>query len=158
MDIHNRIGLDPKATKELADKLNTLLANYQLFYINTRGLHWNIKGDKFFELHVKFEELYTELQLQIDEIAERILTLGHVPTHTFEDYLDTSSIKPVKNSTGGPEGVKHILDAYAVIIPIEREILDLSAQYDDEGTNALMSDYISLQEKSVWMYNAFLGN
>jgi starvation-inducible DNA-binding protein len=70
----NRIGLDPNKSAELATKLNTLLANYQVFYMNTRGFHWNIKGEKFFELHVKFEELYNDLILKIDEIAERVLT------------------------------------------------------------------------------------
>ena len=73
----NRIGLDAVKAKKLAELLNVLLANYQLFYINSRGFHWNIKGEKFFELHIKFEELYTDTQLKIDEIAERILTLEH---------------------------------------------------------------------------------
>ena len=67
----NIIGLDAIKAKKLADLLNVLLANYQLFYINSRGFHWNIKGEKFFELHLKFEELYTDTQLKIDEIAER---------------------------------------------------------------------------------------
>mgnify|MGYP003536433022 FL=1 len=89
----NIIGLDAIKAKKLADLLNVLLANYQLFYINSRGFHWNIKGEKFFELHLKFEELYTDTQLKIDEIAERILTLGHTPDHTFTDFLKLSKIK-----------------------------------------------------------------
>ena len=72
-----------KKSAELADKLNTLLANYSIFYQNTRGYHWNIKGEKFFELHLKFEELYNDLFIKIDEVAERILTLG---THQNIDY------------------------------------------------------------------------
>ncbi|MBL7723999.1 MAG: DNA starvation/stationary phase protection protein [Chitinophagaceae bacterium] len=89
----NSIGLDAGKTRELAEKLNLLLANFQLFYINSRGFHWNIKGDKFFELHAKFEELYTDTQLKIDEVAERILTLGHVPSHSYTDYLKLSGKK-----------------------------------------------------------------
>ena len=73
----NAIGLDPNKAKQLSEKLNVLLADYSLFYQNTRGFHWNIKGEKFFELHVKFEKLYNDLLLKIDEVAERILTLGH---------------------------------------------------------------------------------
>jgi starvation-inducible DNA-binding protein len=57
----NLIGLDKKKSEKLATKLNELLADYMVFYQNTRGLHWNIKGEKFFELHLKFEELYTNL-------------------------------------------------------------------------------------------------
>ncbi|GAB1403191.1 hypothetical protein MASR1M74_03690 [Lentimicrobium sp.] len=72
----NIIGLDKEATPKLIEKLNDLLSNYEIFYQNTRGFHWNIKGPKFFELHAKFEELYTDLQVKIDEIAERVLTLG----------------------------------------------------------------------------------
>ena len=75
----NAIGLDKKKTEKLAGKLNNLLADYMMFYQNTRGLHWNIKGEKFFELHLKFEELYTNLLLKVDEVAERILTLGATP-------------------------------------------------------------------------------
>jgi starvation-inducible DNA-binding protein len=71
----NSIGLESNQAQELITRLNDLLANYQLFYQNTRGFHWNIKGEKFFELHIKFEELYNDLQIKIDEIAERILTL-----------------------------------------------------------------------------------
>jgi len=129
-----------------------------LFYINTRGFHWNIKGEKFFELHLKFEEIYNDAQLKIDEIAERILTLGNTPLHNFEDYLAHSSIPPQKNITDGKQALQLVVDAYAVIIPLERELLAISAQHDDEGTNALMSDYIREQEKNIWMYTSFLNN
>jgi starvation-inducible DNA-binding protein len=153
----NAIGLNNDKAKELADKLNILLANYSIFYQNTRGSHWNIKGDKFFELHLKFEELYTDLQLKIDETAERILTLGYAPLHNFSSYIELSTIKESKDVTDGVKSVKIILDSFKVIITLQREILDLSAKIDDEGTNALMSDYIRAQEKLVWMYSSFLG-
>lgn len=68
----NLIGLDTTQSQKLANALNNLLANYQVFYMNTRGYHWNIQGKEFFELHAKFEEIYTDLQLKIDELAERI--------------------------------------------------------------------------------------
>jgi len=151
------IGLDKAKSKELAGKLNILLANYQLFYINSRGFHWNIKGDKFFELHAKFEELYTDLQLKNDEIAERILTLGYVPFHSYSDYLKNSSIAELTNIADGNKAVQAILDAFQTIIGLQRELLDMSADAGDEGTNALMSDYVREQEKLVWMYSSYLG-
>lgn len=153
----NRIGLDAVKSKKLAELLNVLLANYQLFYINSRGFHWNIKGEKFFELHLKFEELYTDTQLKIDEIAERILTLGHTPNHTFTDFLKLSKIKEQRNITEGTKAVNSVLDSFAVLLDVERKLLTLSAEADDEGTNALMSDYIRQQEKLVWMYSAYLS-
>ena len=108
MSTKNNIGLDNKKSKELSEKLNLLLANYQLFYINARGFHWNIAGDKFFELHVKFEELYTDALIKIDEIAERILTLGFTPLHSFIDYTKSSSIKEAKNISDGKTAVQHV--------------------------------------------------
>jgi len=153
----NKIGLDKEQSAELIDKLNDLLANYQVFYQNTRGFHWNIKGEKFFELHVKFEELYTDLQVKIDEIAERILTLSGTPLHTFEDYLKVSKVKPVQNATEARVCMESIVGAFSVLLEKQRVILDISGKYDDEGTNAMASDYIREQEKLVWMYTAWLG-
>jgi starvation-inducible DNA-binding protein len=153
----SRIGLDTKMSEKLAGQLNKLLANYQMFYINARGYHWNIKGDKFFELHVKFEELYNNLQLKVDEVAERILTLGYTPMHSYSAYLKKADIKETLDITDGKKAVKHILDAYATIMPLQREILNTSAEANDEGTNALMSDYIREEEKLVWMYSAYLS-
>ena len=89
----NRIGLEKAQAKKLAEQLNVLLANYSVFYQNTRGYHWNIKGEKFFELHLKFEELYDDLLLKIDEVAERILTLGQTPEHSYSQYANLSTIK-----------------------------------------------------------------
>lgn len=153
----NIIGLDSNKTKKLAEKLNELLANYSIFYQNTRGLHWNIKGEKFFELHEKFEELYTDFEIKIDEVAERILTLGYTPEHNYSHYKNISKIKESGKIADGHKAVKSILDSFKTIISLQREILDLSADANDEGTNAKMSDYIREQEKLVWMYAAYLN-
>jgi starvation-inducible DNA-binding protein len=153
----NKIGLETRDSQALATGLNDLLANYQVFYMNARGYHWNIKGDKFFELHVKFEELYNDALIKIDEIAERILTLGYTPLHSYTDYIRKSDVKEKKDVTDGYQAVQHVLDGFKTLLVRERELLKMSADSDDEGTNALMSDYIREQEKSVWMYSAFLG-
>ena len=81
---NNNIGLNIEKSKKVAENLNDLLSNYQLFYMNLRGFHWNIKGKKFFELHLKFEELYNDALIKVDEIAERILTLSETPFHSFK--------------------------------------------------------------------------
>lgn len=153
----NAIGLDTKKSAKLAEKLNGLLANYSIFYQNIRGYHWNVRGEKFFELHVKFEELYNDLFLKIDEVAERILTLGHTPAHNFSDYKKTSTIAESKEVTNGLKAVENILNSFQTIILIQRELLELSSEAGDEGTNALMSDYVRAQEKLVWMYSAYLN-
>lgn len=153
----NNIGLDKSKAEKLAGKLNNLLADYMMFYQNTRGLHWNIKGEKFFELHLKYEELYTNLQIKVDEVAERVLTLGATPLHTFEDYKATAKINSVKDISDGKLGVQAILDSFEILLIRQRELLNLSADAGDEGTTALMSDYIREQEKLVWMYSSFLN-
>lgn len=153
----NQIGLDKDKAKNLAKKLNTLLANYSIFYQNTRGYHWNIKGEKFFELHLKFEELYNDLLIKIDEVAERILTLGHTPDHSYTLYTQSSAIKESAKVSDGIKAIEQILESFKTTILLQREILILSAEADDEGTNALMSDYIRMQEKLVWMYSSFLN-
>jgi starvation-inducible DNA-binding protein len=153
----NKIGLDTAGSNELAGLLNDLLANYSMFYQNTRGYHWNIKGEKFFELHLKFEELYNNLFLKIDEVAERILTLGFSPNHRFSDYTKVAEIKESLEVNDGKRAVEDILQAFTILLAKQRGILKLSGEIDDEGTNALMSDYIREQEKLVWMYSAWLN-
>ncbi|MDP2089858.1 MAG: Dps family protein [Flavobacteriaceae bacterium] len=157
MNTLNRIGLDAEKSNELASLLNDLLANYSTLYQNVRGYHWNVKGDKFFEFHLKFEELYNNLFIKIDEVAERILTLGFAPKHKFTDYLKETAITESNEVTNGYKSVEEILEAFKILLSKQRHILSLSGEIDDEGTNAQMSDYIREQEKLVWMYSAFLN-
>jgi starvation-inducible DNA-binding protein len=153
----NGIGLDAQHSAELVRELNLLLANYSVLYMNVRGFHWNIRGERFFELHLKFEELYNDLQLKIDEIAERILTLGGVPDHSYATYHTHASIAGVVNVNDGTQAVGEILKSLTDLIVKQRSLLKLASESDDEGTSALMSDYIRQQEKLSWMYGAYLG-
>ncbi|MEX0584149.1 MAG: Dps family protein [Natronospirillum sp.] len=153
----NVIGIDTAKAKDLANGLNALLANYQVFYMNTRGYHWNIRGKDFFELHLKFEELYTDLLTKVDEIAERVLTLGEEPAHTYSNYLEQSGIQEQARVTDGSQAMAQILDAFKTVISKQRAILAQAGDANDEGTAALMSDYIREQEKTVWMFSAYLN-
>ncbi|WP_339626142.1 Dps family protein [uncultured Winogradskyella sp.] len=153
----NSIGLDTEKTEGLANDLNQLLANFQLYYQNLRGIHWNIKGRAFFDLHVKFEELYTDANLKVDEIAERILTLGATPLHTFDDYSKAAKVPVGKNISVDNKAVQLIVDSLSELLKIERGILATSNEANDEGTNSMMSDFITEQEKTVWMMKAWLG-
>ncbi|MFD0965032.1 Dps family protein [Pseudofulvibacter geojedonensis] len=152
----NILGLDQKLSVEVANELNVLLASFQTYYQNLRGIHWNIKGKRFFELHAKFEELYNDANIKVDEIAERILTLGVTPIHTFQDYVITSKVEVGKNITNDSESVLLIVNSLSNLLIIERRILELSDEANDEGTNSLMSDFISEQEKTIWMMQSWL--
>ncbi|MBA3898953.1 MAG: DNA starvation/stationary phase protection protein [Bacteroidetes bacterium] len=152
------LGLKTDVVEDVTDRMNTLLGNYQIYYMNVRGFHWNIKGDMFFELHEKFEELYTDALKKIDEIAERVKTLGATPVHSFSDYVEDSSIKEKRNITSGREAAESILDSLKILIEIERDVLSYAYEAKDEATIKLMGKYLTYQEKQVWMFNAFLGN
>ena len=152
----NILGLPVKESESIVKELNMLLSNFQVYYQNLRGIHWNIRGKRFFELHVKFEELYNDAQLKIDLIAERILTIGGKPLHTFEDYLKHNKIKVGKNISKDEEAVQLIVASLSDLLQIERKILADSGNISDEGTNSMMGDFISEQEKTIWMMNAWL--
>lgn len=124
----NAIGIETSRAKNLAEKLNALLANYSLFYQNTRGYHWNIQGEKFFELHVKFEELYNNLLVKIDEVAERILTLGYAPEHKYSNYAKISLVKESAQVSDGKKAVENIVKSLSLLISFQRDLLALSAE------------------------------
>ncbi|WP_010134869.1 Dps family protein [Ochrovirga pacifica] len=151
------VEIENQFSKEITKKLNVLLSNFQIHYQNLRGLHWNIKGKNFFELHTKFEEYYNDSQEKIDAIAERILTLEGTPLHTFSDYLENSNIKVGKNITQDVAAVQLVITGYKTLLEIERELLTLTDKADDEGTNALISEFISEQEKTLWMLKSWLA-
>lgn len=151
------LGLDPKSTEKTVDGLQTLLASLQVYYTNLRGYHWNVKGIQFFSAHAKYEEYYDDTAEKVDEVAERILMLGGVPAHNFSDYLKVSPIKEAGVVSDTKKIVQDILDSLKVLIAQEREILETASEGNDEGTVALISDFISGQEKTVWMLTAYLS-
>ena len=91
------------------------------------------------------------------KLQNEFLTLGHTPLHSFQDMLDNSDVKPTRDVTNGFDCVDHILNSFRIILAAQRELLDLSGDAGDEGTNSLMSDYITEQEKLVWMYTAYMS-
>ncbi len=152
----NILGLPVKESELIGNELNVLLSNFQVYYQNLRGIHWNIRGKRFFDLHVKFEELYTDAQLKIDLIAERVLTVGGTPLHTFEDYLNNNQLIVGKNISNDEKAVHLIVTSLSHLLKIERTILAQSAAIHDEGTNSMMGDFIAEQEKTIWMMQAWL--
>lgn len=144
-------------TTTYTQELNQLLASYQIHYQNLRSLHWNIKGQGFFELHLKYEELYNRTLVIVDDLAERILSIGETPISRFSDYLATSPINELELTHDGATGVSYILSAQQELLKQERNLLEISGDADDEGTNGLMSDLIREKEKTNWMFKAWLN-
>lgn len=151
------LGHNEENAQKIALKLNELLADYHIYYMNLRGLHWNIQGPQFFALRGKFEELYSNIAEKIDEIAERILTLGQRPVHALSEFVrmnDVSGLKEHTNVTDAKTSIEVVLDGFKYLLTKQKEILELADESGDEATNAMMSDYIAEQEKLVLMFNA----
>lgn len=149
------IRLDEVKVSPVVLSLHQLLADFQIYYSNLRGFHWNIKGHDFFVLHSQFEKMYNDAAEKVDEIAERILTLGGKPSNKYSEYVRVSKIKEVDHISSGDAAIGNILEAMAHFIQSERNILSEASEAGDEVTVALMSDYLKEQEKLVWMLTAY---
>ncbi len=145
-----------KDRTKLAEQLNLLLADFQMYYQNLRGFHWNIQGRNFFELHVKFEELYNDAAMKVDEVAERVLTIGATPMHSFSDYIAQADIKAATDVHNGEVAVKAVISNINSIINRERTIQELADEVGDTGSGDMISAFIEEQEKTLWMFNAWL--
>lgn len=136
-------------------ELNTLLANYHVYYQKLRSCHWNILGQNFFDLHTKFEELYTDARIKIDEIAERVLTLKHHPLNKLCDYLEISEIQEKSPLQSDRDMVLEILNDHRILLNQMSIVIDKAENASDEGTVDLIGAYIRQMEKSSWMLNAW---
>lgn len=137
---------------ELENKLNEFLADLNIFYRKLQNYHWNIEGKDFFQVHVKLEELYDEINEQIDEIAEHIAILGGQPLGTMKDYLEKSSIKEAENKKIKSEEIyNNILSDYEELLNKTIEIKEKSENEKEYSTSSLIDDYIKEYGKIIWM-------
>ncbi len=149
------LGLDEKKTANTVKELNTLLADYHLYYQKLRNFHWNVIGKNFFDLHEKFEELYDDAKLKVDDIAERILTLRFQPTSNLSDYLKASNIKESKSDISDSKMIEILLDDHGTLLKQMRKVIDVAEKGGDEGTIDLIGAYIRELEKTSWMLDAW---
>ncbi len=150
-------GINDQTSALLVNALNQLLADYHVYYQNLRGFHWNISGPGFFELHAHFEQLYNETQITIDDIAERILTLGGRPLHTLSDYIGRAKVAEMRDVYTAKETVEGTLKNLEVLLLQERELVELASKSGDEGTVDMLTPLIATKEKQAWMLKAYLG-
>jgi len=149
------LGLDKNKTANTVKELNTLLADYHLYYQKLRNFHWNVIGKNFFDLHEKFEELYDDAKLKVDEIAERILTLRFQPTSNLSDYLKASNIKESPSDISDSTMIKTLLDDHGTLLKQMRKVTEVAEKGGDEGTIDLIGAYIRELEKTSWMLDAW---
>ncbi|MCT4602005.1 MAG: DNA starvation/stationary phase protection protein [Marinifilum sp.] len=152
----NQATVELTANEREIEQLQILLANYQLYYQNLRNFHWNVRGRVFFELHAKFEELYTDASDRVDEIAERILTLDGHPLGNYSDYVAISTIQEANSNATGEEMVQQVVNAHDILIEKVRNVIAEANENEDEGTLDILPAYISYLEKINWMLKAYL--
>lgn len=153
------IGIMPVNMTEVAHSLNMLLADEHVLYIKTRNAHWNIEGPDFLTIHRFFEEQYREIETVIDEVAERIRTLGHYAEGTLAGFLKLTHLSEETREKNDSAGfIKSLLEPHETIIIHLRESID---RYADEWKDAGTSDFITLlmekHEKMAWMLRSHLA-
>src|SRR5690554_1824027 len=145
------IGISKDDRVEVAEGLKRLLADSYTLYLQTHNFHWNVTGLLFRELHLMFEEHYTELAVAVDDIAERIRTLGVPAPGTYKEFAQLSSVKEVDGVPSAVEMVDLLTKGHEQVVRTAREVLKVAQKADDESTIALVSDRMRLHEKTAWM-------
>ncbi len=153
--LSNHLNLDEKKMRDLNDQMNDLLSDYHVFYQNVRGFHWNVKGADFFILHEKFEELYTQLYQNIDDLAERIITIGYKPLHSYSKYLSQSIHKEVTDVSGEEETVVQVIKGLGVLSTSHRKVAQLAGEIGDIVTEDMLTNFVADLEKRMWMFTMY---
>ena len=148
------IGINEKDRVNVAEGLKRLLADSYTLYLQTHNFHWNVTGPQFRELHLMFEEQYTELATAVDEIAERIRTLGVAAPGTYKTFAALSSIKEVEGFPVAGDMVKILTQGHEQVVKTCREALARAQEANDESSTALVSDRMRVHEKTAWMLRA----
>lgn len=152
------IGISENDRTDIAHGISKLLADSYTLYLQTHNFHWNVTGPQFRELHLMFEEHYTELAEAVDEIAERIRTLGIAAPGTYKAFNELSAIEEVEGVPEAIEMVRLLCHGHEQVVKTSRDVLKLAQDADDESTAALVSDRMRVHEKTAWMLRAMLPN
>ncbi|WP_406566760.1 Dps family protein [Aestuariirhabdus haliotis] len=148
------IGISQQDRINIAEGLKRLLADSYTLYLQTHNFHWNVTGPQFRELHLMFEEHYTELAVAVDDIAERIRTLDVAAPGTYKEFARLSSIDEVEGVPSAEQMVDLLTRGHEQVVKTSRAALKLAQDADDESTAALVSDRMRIHEKTSWMLRA----
>ncbi|MDZ7669721.1 MAG: Dps family protein [Gammaproteobacteria bacterium] len=150
------IGIDSDDRQQIAGGLTRLLADTYTLYLKTHSYHWNVTGPRFRDLHLLFEEQYTELAAAVDDIAERIRTLGYPAPGTFREYLELTAIEEIAGAPEAEEMLSDLVVAQEILVRTCREILPTAQEANDESTASLVADRMAIHEKAAWMLRSLL--
>lgn len=149
-------GEDGSADK-LVELVNKEIANFNVLYTKLHNYHWNVNGPHFFSLHVKLEELYNEVTLDMDELAERLLALGAKPVATIKEYMELTTIKEATGSEKTETMVKNIISDFETLSEEFAEIISIAEENSDDVTGDMLVGMKKSLNKHTWMLRAYLG-
>lgn len=144
-------------TEKLTEVLNTQIANWSLLFTKLHNYHWYVKGPQFFTLHLKFEELYTEAALHVDNLAERLLALGFSPVATLHEIIEKATVKDAAGNENANEMVRTLVADFGIIVSELKEGMRIADREGDETTGDMLLAIHSSLEKHVWMLKSYLG-
>lgn len=150
------IGISDQDREKIAQSLSRLLADSYTLYLLTHNFHWNVTGPQFRTLHLMFEEQYTELATAVDDIAERIRTLGYPAPGTYREFAKLTSIQEPEGVPEAAEMIRQLINGNEIVVQTCRKALPLAQEADDESTAALISDRMRVHEKTAWMLRSML--
>jgi len=153
---YKKLGFTYLETAEIVVHLNTLLANYQVFYNKLRNYHWNIEGPEFFELHEQFENEYNTTKKNIDILAERIRVFGVKPNFTLKKTLKLAEIKETEKPKSALEMVKEVLNDFEILHNNMISAVGAALDTGDIATEQMVTDFLRELEKRNWMFTSFL--
>ncbi|TAI49491.1 Dps family protein [Flagellimonas allohymeniacidonis] len=151
-----KLGFTYLETAEIVVNLNTLLANYQVFYNKLRNFHWNIEGPEFFELHEEFENEYNTVKENIDIVAERIRVFGVKPNFTLKKTLELSEIEETEKGFTAIEMVREVLKDFGILHDNMMSAIGASLDTGDIATEQMLTDFLRALEKRNWMFTSYL--
>lgn len=145
------IGIPEDQRLAVAKHLSRLLADTYLLYLKTHNFHWNVKGPRFRELHLMWEEQYTAMWTDIDIIAERIRALGEPAPATYQQFMSLASIEETEGVPSANDMLQLLLDGHEAVVRTARTALPVADEANDEVTVDLLTQRLEFHEKTAWM-------
>lgn len=151
------IGISEKNRQAVANALNQLLADEHILYNKTRNYHWSVEGPSFMEFHKLYEQQYTDLAEMIDEIAERIRTIGHFAEGRLKELLKLAQLDEPAPPTDQTSQIRNLEGDHEILIQRIRKLIDeFDEKYKDKGSSDFVTGLLKQHEKMAWMLRSYV--
>lgn len=151
------IGINEKDRTAIAKGLSRVLADTYTLYLTTHNFHWNVTGPMFNTLHLMFMGQYTELWNAVDPVAERIRSLGHPAPGSYAQFSALASLPDVPATPPKAlEMVRILVEGHEAVARTARELFPLADKAGDQPTADLLTQRLTVHEKTAWMLRSLL--